>query len=72
MIVVEESAASFFAALGHFHTLGVGEINVRPAISIIVNKCHSTTHGFHDEFLLRAGKVLEMHAGGAGDVRNLG
>ena len=72
VIIVEERAAGFFAGFRHLDALRVREINVRPAVSIIINESNSAAHGFHDVFLFRAGQVLEMDSGRASDVHKLG
>ena len=70
-IVVIEGAACLPAVQSHIHALGVGEINVRPAIAVIIDQRHASAHRFHNEFLFRAGKMFELNAGRSGNVHQL-
>ena len=49
--------------LRHFNTLCIGEINVEPAVAIVVDKRYATAHRLHNKFLLRTRIVLEMDSG---------
>jgi len=54
VIVVIQRAPAFFALGGHLNGGGVGEINVHPAVAIVIEQNHSTTGGFDDVFILRS------------------
>src|SRR5260370_37993769 len=71
VIVVEERAAGFLASEGHFHALGVREIDVRPAIAVIIDESDASAHGFDDVSLFRTGEMFEVDAGGGSNVPEL-
>src|SRR5260370_34604640 len=71
VIVVEERAAGLLGSESHFHALGVGEIDVRPAIAVIIDESDACTHGFDDVSLFGTGKMFEADAGGGGNVHEL-
>ncbi len=71
VVVVEERAAGFLASESHFHALGVGEIDVRPAIAVIIDKSDASAHGFDDVSLFGTGKMFEVDAGGGCNVDEL-
>src|SRR5580698_5576400 len=52
MIVVIERAASLLSLKLHGNIWSAGEVDVEPAISIIVNQCHSAAHRLDNELLL--------------------
>src|SRR5215472_14990905 len=68
MVIVVEGAASFHALLGRLHSLGVGEINVGPAVAIVVDQSNPAAHGLNDELRLRTRTVFETNSGGCTDV----
>jgi hypothetical protein len=49
----------------------IREVDVRPAIAVIVDEDNAATHRFHDVFLYRIGGVREGDAGRRGDVLEL-
>ena len=70
-IIVIKGAGSFLALQSHLDAGSVGEINVRPAIAVVVDNNHSTAHGFDDVFFRGIGSVLEGNSGFCGDVFQL-
>jgi hypothetical protein len=50
----------------------IGEVNIRPAVSVIVDENHSAAHRFHDVFLRGIGRVRECDTCGCRDVFQLG
>ena len=72
VVVVEEGAAGLDSLLRHVDGLGVGEVDVGPAVAVIVDEGDAAAHGFDDEFLFGAGVVVEANAGGGSDVDELG
>src|SRR5208282_2196302 len=71
VIDMVESAAALLAFDGHLDARGIGEIDVGPAVAIIVEQNHAAAHGLHDVFLGGVGAVLEGDAGLRGDVFQL-
>jgi hypothetical protein len=68
VIVVVERTAGFDACARHFNSLRVGEVNVGPAIAIVVDERHASTHRLDNEFLLGAGVMIELNSCGGCDV----
>src|SRR6185312_7347571 len=56
----------------HLYILRIGEINVGPTISVVVNDSDTSTHRLDDEFLFGAGEMLELNSSGRGDVHQFG
>src|SRR5208282_42943 len=54
--------------LSHFHALRVGEINVGPAVAIVIDQRHSSAHRLRNIFCLGTRHVLEMDASGSRNV----
>ena len=71
VIVVIKRAAGFFALQGHGHRGRVCEINVQPAVAVVVNEQNPAAHALHNEFFLRRDFVRKMNAGGGGDIDKL-
>ncbi len=71
VIVVVENAEALRAFDRHLNRRSIGEIDVGPAIAIIVQQNHSAAHGFHNVFLCRVGGVFEGDAGLGRDVLEL-
>ncbi len=71
VIVVEERTASLDAGARHLDGLRVGEINVGPAVAIVVDERHASAHRLDDELLLGAGVMIEMDSGGGCNVDEL-
>jgi hypothetical protein len=68
VIVVVKSAAGLLSAERHGYAGSVGEINIRPAIAVIIDQRNTTAHGLHNIFLVGAGEMLEVDVRGGGDV----
>jgi len=66
VIVVEERAASLDASARHLDGLRVGEIDVGPAVAIVIDERHASAHRLDNELLLRAGVMIEVDTGGGG------
>ena len=49
----------------------IREVDVGPAVAIVVDQDHAAAHGFHDVFLGRVGGVFEGDAGLGSDVFEL-
>src|SRR5882762_8670549 len=71
VVVVVQSALARLSLDGHSDSGGIGEIDVEPAIAIVVKKNYAAAHGFHDVFLRRVGGVLKSDARFGGDVFEL-
>ena len=71
VIVVVERAARLLAGLRHLHALRIGEVDVGPAVAVVVDEGHAAAHRLDDVFLFRAGEMFEGDAGGSGDVDQL-
>ena len=71
MIVVVQSALARLSLDGHGDSGGIGEIDVEPAIAIVVKKNYAAAHGFHDVFFRRVGGVSKSNARFGGDVFEL-
>src|SRR5882762_8313373 len=71
VIIVVQSALARLSLDGHSDSGGIGEIDVEPAIAIVVKKNYAAAHGFHDVFLRRVGGVLKSDARFGGDVFEL-
>src|SRR5262249_27086005 len=63
MVVVEESASGFFAFEGHVDSGRVGEIDVGPAVAVVIDDDDAAAHGFDDVLLFRRGEMLEIDPG---------
>src|SRR6185437_4487240 len=72
MVVVEEGAAGLLSGQLHVDIGGVGEVDIRPAIAIVVDDGDPAAHGFDDVFLVGGSEVVEVDLSGSGDVRELG
>src|SRR5262249_10145935 len=71
MIVVIERAARLLVLERHLYRGGVREVEVRPAIAVIIDDQHTSAHRFHDVFLFRSCGVNEASAGLLLDVLEL-
>ena len=71
VIVVIKRAARLFTVPGHLHRRRIGEVNIQPAIAIVVEQNHPATHRFHDVFIFRRGRMFEVNAGFFSDVFQL-
>src|SRR5215470_16837683 len=71
MIVAIERARSFLSFEGHLDTGGIGEVNVRPAVTIVIENDPASAHRLDDVFLRSVRGVLEGDAGLGGDVFEL-
>src|SRR6185312_9681868 len=71
VVVVVESAGTYFLIDRHGYGRSIGEVDVRPAVAIIVQQQHAAAHGFHDVFLFRVGGVFEVDSGLRGDINKL-
>ncbi len=71
VVVMVKNAEALRAFHRHFNRWGIREINVGPAVPIIVQQNHSTAHGFHDVFLCRVGGMFEGDAGLGSNVFEL-
>src|SRR5271170_4404242 len=71
MVVVIQRAAGLLSFQLHGNTRRTCKVDVKPAISVVVNQRHTTAHRLYDKFLFRAGKVLEMDAGRFCNVNKL-
>ena len=54
MVIVKQGTASFSASQLHVHIRRVREINIRPAIAVVVDQRHAAAHRFHDVLLCPA------------------
>ena len=71
VIVMVENAEALCAFDCHLDRRSIGEIDVGPAIPIVVQQDYSAAHGFHDVFLRGVGGVFEGDAGRGSDVFEL-
>jgi hypothetical protein len=70
IIVIERSAGvNAFELL--FDRRIVGEENIRPAVSIVIDEDDSTAHGFDDVFLFGNVRVLKLDSTLGGNVDEL-
>ena len=68
MIVAIEGALGFLAAKSHGDTRCIGEINIQPAVLIVVEQKHTTAHGFHDVLLFRRNCMLKLNPTGRSHI----
>ena len=66
MIVVIKSAARLLSSQGHVNRGRIREINIQPAVAVIVEQQDSTGHD--DVFVLCRTRMLEGDAGARGDI----
>ena len=71
VVVMEEGAARLLPGQLHVHIGRVGEVDVRPAIAVVIDQGHSAAHRFDDVFLVGRSEVLEANFGGGSDIREL-
>src|ERR1700691_5582548 len=72
VVVMEERTARFAAGQRHVDSGRIGEVNVGPAVAIIVDERHSPAHRLHDVLFRGRRKMIELDLGGARDVDQLG
>jgi hypothetical protein len=70
-VVVVERAHAFFSLDGHVDAGRIGEIDVRPAVAVVVDEDHAAAHRFDDVAFGGVGGVFECDARGRGDVFQL-
>ncbi len=70
-IVVVEGAARLCAGERHINVGRVGEVDVWPAVTIVVDKRHATAHGFDDIAVFGGGEMVEMDASFLRDIDEL-
>src|SRR5216683_3641306 len=68
VIIVVERAASLLARQRHLHALRVSEVNIRPAVAIIVDKSNAPAHRLHDVFLFRTREMFKLDASRSGNI----
>src|SRR5204863_6763056 len=68
MVVAIERALGFLAAKRHGDTGRIGEINIQPAVLVVVEKQYTTAHGFHDVLLLGRNRMLKMDLAGGSHI----
>src|SRR4051812_31847300 len=71
MVVMKQGASSLFSGQLHVNIRRVREVDVWPAVAIVIDQSHPATHRFHDVFLVRGGKMTEMDAGRSSDIHHL-
>ena len=71
MVVVIKSAAASLPFQRHIHGRRIGEIDIQPAVAIVVNQEFATAHRFQDVFLLRIGRMFKADAGALCNVFEL-
>src|ERR1051325_9624611 len=64
VVVVEKSAAGLLSGQLHIDIGGVGEVNVRPSITVVVDEGDTAAHRFDDVFLVGGSEVVEVDLGG--------
>ena len=72
MIVVVKGAPRFAASQGHVDPGGVGKVDVRPAVAIVVDERHSAAHRFHYVLLRWGRQMIKLDFRRTGDVDELG
>ena len=55
VIVMEERASGLLALERHLYCGRVGEVNVGPAVAVVIDDQDAAAHRFHDVLLLRRG-----------------
>src|SRR5690242_19658652 len=71
MIVVIQDPETLGALGGHFHRRCVCEIDVWPAIAIVIDQYNASTHRLDDISLRRVGSMGEGDAAGGSDIFKL-
>src|ERR1700733_1014485 len=70
IVVVEGPGASLFLDR-HSHCRRIGEVNIRPTVTIIVKQQDTSAHRFNDVFFFGIGRVFEIDSSLSGDVSKL-
>src|SRR6185437_1052078 len=71
VVVMKESASCLFPSERHGNTRRIGEVNIEPAVAVVVEQSNTTAHRLDDVLLLWAGEMLEVNAGRGRDVHQL-
>ena len=71
VIVVIKRAAGLFAFQRHGHRRSISEIDIQPAVAVVVNEQNPAAHALHNEFFLRRYFMRKMNAGNGGDIDKL-
>src|SRR5882762_6843736 len=71
MIVVVQGASTLLVLVGHFHRRRIREINIQPAVAIVVEQQHTAAHGFGDVAVPRGRSMAETNARLLRDVLQL-
>ena len=68
VVVMKQRTSRFLALKRRFDCLCVGEVNIGPAVTVVIDKCNACTHRLDDEFLLRARQMLKVNSCGSGNI----
>src|SRR5215468_10969206 len=71
-MVVIKGASGSFAFKCHVHSRRIREIDVQPAIAVVIEKQHTTAHRFDNEFLLGSTSVAKPYSGLGKNIGQLG
>src|SRR6185437_14482269 len=71
VIVVVKGATRGLVLQGHVHCRRIGEINIQPAIAVVIQKQNAAAHGFGNVLLFGRVGVAEANAGLFGNVFEL-
>src|SRR6185503_10360051 len=72
VIVMEKCASGLLAGKLHVHIRGIREVDIGPAVAIVIDQGHSATHRFHDVFLIWRGEMIEANSRRGSNIHQLG
>src|SRR6185369_8825594 len=68
MVVMKQGTSRFLALKRRFDCLCVGEVNIGPAVTVVVDESNARAHRLDDELLLWTRQVFKVNSGGSRNI----